>query len=176
MKTNLRLSVAILLAILPCAAVQPSLANTGNNVLDHYLAVQDSLARDSMRNVSVSAQALAAGVRGDETMSLPTAIAEQADALAKAKSLAKARKLFKPLSEFLIAHLIANNTRLGTYYEIYCPIAKASWFQTDETIRKPYLGPRSATPTWGWTCAGVVRRKFGNPPLSQEAKTDGTEY
>lgn len=168
MKTKHALSGAVLLALLLTGAVvQPSFANTGENVLDHYLAVQSALARDSMKNVSVSAQALAAAVRGDETKSLPTAIAEQADALAKAKSLAKARKAFKPLSESLIAHFKTNSAPLGIYYEVFCPIAKTSWLQAGETVKNPYLGPRSATPTWGWACAGVVKTQFENPPSSK---------
>jgi Cu(I)/Ag(I) efflux system membrane fusion protein len=168
MKTNYALSVAVLVAlILTGAAVQPAFANTGESVLDHYLTVQSALARDSMKNVSASAQALAAAVRADETKSLPIAIAEQADALATAKNLAKARKAFKPLSESLIAYFKANRAPHGTFFEVYCPIAKASWVQAGETVRNPYLGPRSATPTWGWACAGVVKTNFENPPSSK---------
>lgn len=168
MKTKYTLPVAVLVALLlTCAAVQPSFAGTTENALDHYLAVQSALALDSMKSVSASAQALAAAVRGDGTKSLPAAIAEQADALAKAKNLANARKAFKPLSESLITYFKANGVPQGTYVEVYCPIAKASWLQASETVKNPYLGPRSATPTWGWACAGVVKTKFGNPPSSK---------
>jgi hypothetical protein len=120
-----------------------------------------------MKNVSVNAHALAKAVRGDEAKSLPAAIADQADALAKAKNLAKARNAFKALSESLIAHLKSNGTPQGTYFEVYCPIAKASWLQAGETVRNPYLGPRSATPTWGWACSAVVKAKFESPSSSR---------
>lgn len=138
-------------------------ASTPQDVLNHYLSVQSALARDSMKNVSVNAHALAEAVRADETKSLPAAIADQANALAKAKNLANARKAFKPLSESLIAYFKANDAPHGIYVEVYCPIAKASWLQAGETVRNPYLGPRSATPTWGWACAGVVKAKFEVP-------------
>lgn len=168
MKTKYALSVAVLVALtLTCAAAQPSFADTGADVLNQYLTVQAALARDSMKNVSASAQALAVAVRGDEAKSLPPAIADQADALAKAKNIAKARQAFKPLSESLIAHLKSSSTPPGVYYEVYCPIAKASWLQAGETVKNPYLGPRSATPTWGWACAGIVKTKFENPPSSK---------
>jgi hypothetical protein len=121
------------------------------------------LARDSLENVSASAKAVAAVVRGDETKSVPAAIAEQAEALAKARNIAGARKAFKPLSGSLIASLKVNTAPAGTYYEVYCPTAKASWLQTDETVKNPYLGLRSATATWGWACAGVVKAKYENP-------------
>lgn len=142
---------------------QRSFAATPEDVLGHYLAVQSALARDSMQNVSANAYALAEAVRNDETKSLPTAIAKQADALATTKKLFKARQAFKPLSESLIAYLKTNSPPAGVYYEVYCPIAKAGWLQVGETVRNPYLGPRSATPTWGWACAGVVKTKFAQP-------------
>lgn len=149
------------------SASQPALTRAIENALENYLNVQSALARDSMQNVSVDAQALAKAVRGDESKALPMALAEQADTLAKAKNLAKARNAFKPLSESVIAFLKANGAPPGIYYEVYCPIAKASWLQTGATVRNPYLGPRSATPTWGWACAGVVKTKFEKPPSSK---------
>lgn len=164
MKTHSPLSVAILLALIfTYAAAQPSSANTDETVLVHYLKVQSALARDSMKNVSASVQAIAAAVRADETTSLPTAIADQADALAEAKNLANARKAFKSLSESIIAYFKANGSPQGTYFEVYCPIAKASWLQTGETVKNPYLGPRSATPTWGWACSAVMKAKLERP-------------
>ncbi len=148
--------------LLVWATVQPSSASASQDVLSHYLSMQSALARDSMKHVSISAQAVAEAVRRDETRSLPTAVADQAEAVAKAKDLAKARQAFKPLSESLIAHLKSSSAPPGTYFEIYCPIAKAGWLQTGEAVKNPYLGPRSATPTWGWACAGVVKAKFEN--------------
>lgn len=156
----LSVSICVALVLLTWATPQPSFADTPQDVLTRYLSVQTELARDSMKNVSVKAQALAEAVRADETKSLPAAIAKHADALAKAKNPANARAAFKALSASLIAYLKANGAPQGTYFEVYCPIAKASWLQAGETVRNPYLGPRSATPTWGWACAGVVKTKF----------------
>lgn len=148
---------------LACATAQASIADTPQDVLNHYLRVQDTLARDSMKNVSVNAQAIAQAIQDDETMSLPTAIAQEADTLAKASNLTEARQAFKPLSESLIAYFKTNGVPPGIYYEVYCPIAKAGWLQAAGTIRNPYLGLRSATPTWGWSCAGEIKTIFGNP-------------
>ncbi len=154
-------SASVCIALfLAWATAQGSFASTPQDVLDHYLSVQTALARDSMKNVSADARALAEAVRSDETKSLPAAIAEHAEALAKAKRLTDARNTFKALSESLIAYLKGNGAPEGTYFEVYCPIAKARWVQAGETVRNPYLGPRFATPTWGWACAGVVKNKF----------------
>lgn len=151
---------------------QRSFATTPQDVLRHYLAVQNALARDSMQDVSANSHALAEAVRNDETRSLPTAIAEQADALAGTKKLFKARQTFKPLSESLIAYLKTNSAP-GGYYEVYCPIAKAEWLQAGETVRNPYLGLRSATPTWGWSCAGVVKTKFADASNKRKSSEEG---
>lgn len=151
--------------IIATAVVQTSLAGPATRVMDAYLTAQSALARDSMKNLSASAQALAEAVRADETKSFSVAIAEQAEALANAKTLAKARRAFEPLSESLIAYLKARNEHLppGTYFEFYCPLAKARWLQTGAKAKNPYLGLRAQTSTWGWTCAGVVKAKFETP-------------
>ena len=170
MKTINGLRIALRLGVIGITG-ERSFAATPENVLRDYLGVQSTLARDSMKNVSLNAHALADAVRGDSTKSLPAIIAEQADALAKAKNLDKARNVFKRLSESLIAHVKTNGAPRGTYYEVYCPIAKASWLQAGETVSNPYLGTRAATPTWGWACSGVVKAKFTGPPGKDQ--TDG---
>ena len=157
-------------------ASQPAPAKAVQTVFENYIAVQSALARDSLANVSASAQALSAAARGDETKTFPEEIAQQADAVAKATSLARVRNAFKPLSEFLIGYLKVSSVPPGTYYEVYCPIAKASWMQTNETVKNPYLGPRSATPTWGWACAGVVKSKFESPAVKARTTDGGAEH
>jgi Cu(I)/Ag(I) efflux system membrane fusion protein len=163
MKTTTKficLSALLGAGLITSAMAQASSTSTLKSVLDHYISIQSALARDSMENVSASAKAVTAVVRSDETKNGLAAVAEQAEALAKARGIAGARKAFKPLSEALIAYLKVNAAPPGTYYEVYCPIAKASWLQAGETVKNPYLGPRSATPTWGWACPGMVKEKF----------------
>ena len=140
------------------AAAQTSQPGAARRVLDDYLTAQSALARDSLKGVSASAQAIVAAMRNDETKALE--IPRQAEALAKATSLPKARKAFKALSESLIEYLQVSGFPPGTYYEMYCPIAKAMWLQTGEEAKNPYLGGRATTPTWGWACASVVKSKF----------------
>ena len=67
-------------------------------------------------------------------------VARQADALAQAKNLDAARDAFKPLSKSLIKYLKDKNVPAGTYHEVYCPMADASWLQTGREIRNPYYG------------------------------------
>ncbi len=110
------------------------------SVYDNYMKVQGVLANDSLEGVSATASAMAKAVRGDSMKMLPPKVAEQAEALAKAQNLANARAAFKGLSESLISYLKTQKLPAGSYYVAYCPMAKASWLQTDKTIINPYMG------------------------------------
>ena len=108
------------------------------SVLDNYLKIQDALAKDSTDGVSSNASAIATAVRGDSMKMLSAQVAEQADALTKAKDIASAREAFKPLSKSLVQYLNDNNVT-GTYTQVYCPMAKASWLQQGGKIENPYM-------------------------------------
>jgi len=110
------------------------------SVFDNYIKIEGSLARDSLAGVSATAAAMASAVRGDSMKMLPTKVAEQSDALAQAKDLKDARAAFKSLSESLIQYVKDQKPPAGSYYEVYCPMAKASWLQTDKIIMNPYMG------------------------------------
>ncbi|SRR5258706_964606 len=110
------------------------------SVLDHYLAIQKELAKDSTKGVDEHANAIAKAVKGDEMKMLPPDVANQAETLAKAKDLKAAREADKPLSASLIKYLADNKAGMGTYHEAYCPMVKASWLQTEKAIKNPYMG------------------------------------
>ena len=109
-------------------------------VYENYLIVQDALAADSMEKVATSAQAIAQAVSKDTDKTFPTDVATQAETLAKAKDLPAARKAFNQLSTSLIGYAKSGNFPAGILYEVYCPMAKASWLQADKTVRNPYYG------------------------------------
>ena len=110
------------------------------SILDNYLAIQKELAKDSLKGVDQHANAIAKGVRGDEMKMLPTEVAKQAETLSKTTDLKSAREAFKPLSASLVKYLADNKAGNGVYREAYCPMAKASWLQTEKDIRNPYYG------------------------------------
>ena len=121
------------------AADNSTLTEPVKSVYDHYLTIQSELAKDSIKTVSEHANAIAKAVRGDETKMLPTDIAKQADALAGAKNIKAAREAFKPLSASVVKYR-ADHKIKGPYREAYCPMAKASWLQTEKEIKNPYYG------------------------------------
>ncbi len=110
------------------------------SVFDNYIKIQGTLAQDSIEGISATSTAIARAVRSDSMKMLSPKIAEQADALAQAKDLESARAAFKALSESLIGYLKTQKVPAGSYYVAYCPMAKASWLQTDKTIVNPYMG------------------------------------
>jgi Cu(I)/Ag(I) efflux system membrane fusion protein len=109
------------------------------SVYDHYLAMQAGLASDSLTGVADNADAIAKAVRGDAMKMLPEATATQAEALAQATDLGAARAAFKPLSDTLIKYL-ADHQIKDAYVRVYCPMARASWLQKDNSVNNPYMG------------------------------------
>jgi uncharacterized protein DUF3347 len=109
-------------------------------VFDSYITVKGALAQDSLKGVSTAASAMAKAIQGDSKQTLSPKVARQTQALANAKDLATARDAFKPLSDSLIQYVKDQKVPAGTYYVAYCPMAKASWLQTDKTIMNPYMG------------------------------------
>ncbi len=110
------------------------------SVYDHYLKIQSELAKDSLKGVDENANAIAKAVRGDEMKMLPVQVAKEAETVAKAEDLKSAREAFKPLSASLAKYLADNKAGKGVYHEAYCPMAKASWLQTEKDVKNPYYG------------------------------------
>jgi hypothetical protein len=155
------LSLSLLLAAgLATSAAAQSPSSPMKSVLDHYMNIQNALARDSMENIAANANAIAALARDEKIEGLPATAADEAAALAEARRLSKARQAFKSLSSSVIACLKARPAHAGTYYEFYCPPAKASWLQTGDMAMNPYLGRRAETPTWGWASSSVEKAEF----------------
>src|SRR5438874_413388 len=132
MQITARLFVAVAVMALPVAGFSAedkkgdALMEPVKSVLDHYLAIQKELAKDSTKGVDEHASAIAKAVKGDEMKMLSPEVAKQAETLAKAKDVKSAREAFKPLSTSLIKYLADNKAGKGTYHEAYCPMVKAS--------------------------------------------------
>jgi Cu(I)/Ag(I) efflux system membrane fusion protein len=134
------LAAASLFAVAARAADSPMLSEPVKSVYDHYLKIQGELAKDSLTGVEEQAKAIAKTVRGDNMKRFPAVLARQAETLARARDLATVRKAFKPLSDSLIKYLADNKAPKGTYYEVYCPMADASWLQAGKDVKNPYMG------------------------------------
>jgi len=122
------------------SVAHPALMQPVQSVFENYLKVQTALAQDAFEGVPETATVMAQAIRGDSNKRLSPQVARQVDALAEAKDVEAAREAFKPLSQSLLQYLKANKVPPGTYYEVYCPMAKASWLQTGKTVANPYMG------------------------------------
>ena len=127
------------------AADEPALMQPVKSVLDHYLMIQTELAKDSVKGLDEHANAIAKAVKDDDMKMLSPEIAKQAETLAKAKDLKTAREAFKPLSASLVKYLGDHKAGKGVYHEAYCPMAKASWLQSEKDVRNPYMGKSMLT-------------------------------
>lgn len=121
------------------ASDNPAMMQPVKSVYDHYLKIQTSLAKDSLKGVHEEAGAIAKAIEGDSMKMLPALVAKEAGKLAAAKDLKSARVAFKPLSDELIKYLAEHKAK-DTFVEVYCPMAKASWLQGDKDVKNPYMG------------------------------------
>lgn len=133
-------SISLISNVIVRAGEKSALTPTVNSVYDHYVEIQTELVKDSMKGVSENAGAIAKAVRGDDKKALPPEVAKEADDLAKAKDVSTAREAFKPLSKSLIKYLADQKVHSDSFTEVYCPMADASWLQTDTEVHNPYLG------------------------------------
>lgn len=109
-------------------------------VYEHYLAIQQELAKDSTKGVSEHATAIATAIKSGDAKQLPAEIASEAETVAKAKDIKATRQSFKPLSASMAKYLADHKLGKGVYHEAYCPMAKANWLQTGKEVRNPYYG------------------------------------
>ena len=109
----------------------------GEGVIHHYIAIQETLAADSMDQVGEHAAKLAEKLSDTEAVAAARAIAQTDD-------IATARRHFETVSNALLAELKEHGSSEGTFHEAHCPMAfgnrGASWIQADTTVNNPYYG------------------------------------
>jgi Protein of unknown function (DUF3347) len=138
-RSTLVLAVAVLSVISPVLASDAMKA-----IADSYLQIQSQLVNDKMDAVKPAAQAIVdqaarMGEAGHE-------IEKAARTIALASDLKAAREAFGPLSDAVIAAAKAEGWKdLSGLKVAYCPMAKRSWLQKEDSIRNPYYGTAMST-------------------------------
>src|SRR5262245_34489708 len=98
MKNSARILLACAIIAAPLVAFAAAdgkmdpLMEPVKSVLEHYLAIQKELIKDSIKGVDEHANAIAKAVKGDQMKMLPPEVAAQAEKLASAKDLKSARE------------------------------------------------------------------------------------
>ncbi len=159
-----KLKISLLTVALAAVFALPVLAHEDHkesafeSMTEAYLAIQTSLATDSLDGVKANALAIAATAEGLQKKfdlhaagvakkdgpacsKLMPELAASAKALAAAKDLDSARKAFAPLSENLITYrnMIPGDEKPNV---AYCPMAKHNWMQNGKKINNPYYGSK----------------------------------
>src|SRR5690349_10235614 len=124
----------------PASSAGNALNEPVKSVLEHYIKIQSALADDSTNGMVTNAAAISDAIKADKAKTLPADVATAADELAKAKDIGAARGSFKDLSDGLIKYLSDQKVQTGRFQEVYCPMATASWLQTNQDVANPYLG------------------------------------
>ncbi len=120
------------------APAHPVLSESLRLVFENYLKIQTALAQDSLQGVPESATALAKAVRTEPQRTLPRRVADQAERLARSKSLTEARDGFLRLTPPLAAY--ARENRPVGFYEGYCRMHRAYWLQAGRAVHNPNMG------------------------------------
>ena len=118
------------LALLALLAAVPALANT--TLFTRYEGVRQGFLKASLKQVQSNAKALAADARKAKQ----EAIAKEADAVASAADMEKARAALGPLSDRMIE--LQKKTE-GARPAVYsCPMVRKSWLQPKGKVGNPY--------------------------------------
>ncbi len=129
--------VALVLAIPACARARA--ADVPASMVNPAIAIQTSLAHDSMDGVQANAATIA-----DEAAKIgkPAAkIAGAARDLQKQTKIADARVAFGTLSEALVAFLDGQKLSPGDGVKVaFCPMVLKPWLQKEGAINNPYFG------------------------------------
>jgi len=139
---NIAITLLALLSMIAASQAQDHTAL--NKVLEQYVKIQAALAADSLEGIPEAAAAIAAASK-ENAGALPEATVSQAEAVAKATDIKAARTAFKPLSTTLIAAANAQKSKIGRYFEAFCPMADAAWIQADKKVANPYYGTSMLT-------------------------------
>jgi Cu(I)/Ag(I) efflux system membrane fusion protein len=113
-------------------------------IVDPAVAIQKSLANDSMASV----QANAATIEEQAAkLGAPAAkIAEAAKELKTTTKIEDARTAFGRLSEAIVGYVDAHKLTFDPPMHIaYCPMVNKPWLQAGDTIANPYYGKQMPT-------------------------------
>ncbi len=140
-----RVAVAAAVAMSCACASRAASTELSMAVVDPAVAIQKSLAKDSMAGVSGNAKILADAATSELSPPSPE-IAKAARTLQVATTLADARQAFGDLSTALVGYVDANKLALDRRFHIaYCPMANKPWLQAGTVISNPYYGTEMPT-------------------------------
>jgi hypothetical protein len=119
----------------------PKAGRLSQAIVDPAVAIQESLAKDSLAGVPDNAGRIE---REAASLQPPApAIASAAGQLKRTSSLDSARVAFGGLSEALVAYIDGNKLKLDPRIHVaFCPMVLKPWLQAGTVVANPYYGSR----------------------------------
>ena len=145
MKKILPLIVIIIAAIRIQGFAQDSQQqNQLSLLLSQYYGIKDALVSGNNSNASKSAEVFTRTLNSIDYKVVSegniNALLKDASAISEARDIKKQRDLFANLSTNMTALAKAVKLSSQPIYQVYCPMKKANWLSSEQTIKNPYYG------------------------------------
>jgi hypothetical protein len=140
------------LIILVTITAQPQTTQKEESLLTAYYAVKDALVAGDEKLASAKASELVkelnafpASRLNKKSQELKEKIKSDASKIAGTVALTSQREVFTPLSTnfFELAKLV--DLSPSPVYQFYCPMKKAIWLSSENTVKNPYYGKQMLT-------------------------------
>jgi hypothetical protein len=121
-------------------------------LLTAYYAVKDALVQGDEKAASTQAgelvkqlDAFSAPQLDKNTQQLKEKIKSDAAKIAASTALASQRETFSPLSTNFFEFAKAVELSTAPVYQFYCPMKKAIWLSSENSVKNPYYGKQMLT-------------------------------
>ncbi len=139
---RLRILVPVIVALAACSHARASELTPA--IVDPAVAIQASLAKDSLGGVQGNAATIEEQAR--QLGSGGAKIADAASQLKATTKLAEARTAFGKMSDAIVEYMDANKLTLDPRIRVaMCPMVNKPWLQRDGPIQNPYYGTEMPT-------------------------------
>ena len=132
-----------------CFAQDSATQSQTPQLLSLYYNIKDALVTGNASVASAKAQDFVNAANGGDNKSLPansiTDLIKDASGIAGTKDITHQREYFAGLSSSMSAVIKAVKLTDQPVYQVYCPMKKTYWLNSDKTIRNPYFGSAMLT-------------------------------
>ena len=133
--------ILFLLGLLTAGTTLTFAQDKTGDLLNRYYSLKDALVSGNATLAAEQAKAFATdagNLEGDQGK----ALAKTAGQIAGTGDIEKQRSYFSSCSEEMLRLVKTAPTHAAPVYKMYCPMKKASWLSSENTVRNPYFGNR----------------------------------
>jgi len=123
---------------------QDSIKMQSSKLLSSYYSIKDALVNDDAGVAASNSKEFVEIINGIDKDVIPeassNALIKDADNLSQSKDIKRQREYFTSLSTNMFALAKAVKLTKEPLYQQYCPMKKAAWLSSNQTIKNPYFG------------------------------------